>query len=95
MSKPGARRLVRDGTIPSVVRITTTVTIQGMLAVHAAHVVYAALACVDGITTADGKGGRAIIEHDGCATHEQIVEAIEVSGYRVTGIRDERRLPLL
>jgi len=39
--------------------------------------------------------GRATIEHDGRATHEQIIEAIELAGYRVTDIRDERRLPLL
>lgn len=76
-------------------RITTTVTIQGMLAVHAAHAVYTALAGVDGIITADVKVGRATIEHDGRATHEQIVQAIELAGYRVLDVRDERRLPLL
>ena len=75
--------------------ITTTFTIQGMLAVHAAHAVYTALAGVDGIITADVKVGRATIEHDGRATHEQIVEAIELAGYRVIDVRDERRLPLL
>jgi copper chaperone CopZ len=77
------------------VRITTTVTIEGMLAVHAASAVYTALAGVDGIITADVKMGRATIEHDGRATHEQIADAIEVAGYRVTDMRDERRLPLL
>ncbi|HKT06752.1 MAG TPA: heavy-metal-associated domain-containing protein [Gemmatimonadaceae bacterium] len=76
-------------------RITTSVTIAGMLSVHAAHTVYTALGGVDGIITADVKVGRATIEHDGRATHEQIVGAIEVAGYRVTDIRDERRLPLL
>lgn len=76
-------------------RITTSVTIAGMLSVHAAHAVYTALGGVDGIITADVKVGRATIEHDGRATHEQIVGAIEVAGYRVTDIRDERRLPLL
>lgn len=75
--------------------MTTSVTIEGMLSVHAAHAVYTALGGVDGIITADVKVGRATIEHDGRATHEQIVGAIEVAGYRVTDIRDERRLPLL
>ena len=77
------------------VRITTTVTIHGMLAVHAAHAVYTALAGVEGIITADVKVGRATIEHDGRATHDQIVSAIELAGYGVSDIRDERRLPLL
>lgn len=76
-------------------RITTTVTIEGMLAVHAAHAVYTALAGVDGIITADVKVGRATIEHDGRATHERIALAIELAGYRVIDVRDERRLPLL
>ncbi len=66
-----------------------------MLAVHAAHAVYTALAGVDGIITADVNVGRATIEHDGRATHEQIVDAIALAGYRVSDIRDERRLPLL
>ena len=77
------------------VRITTSVTIEGMLAVHAAHAVYTALAGVDGILTADVKVGRATIEHDGRATHEQIIGAIGMAGCRVTEIRDERRLPRL
>lgn len=76
-------------------RITTSVIIEGMFSVHAAHAVYTALGGVDGIITADVKVGRATIEHDGRATHEQIVKAIELAGYRVTEIRDERRLPLL
>jgi len=81
--------------LPSGVRITTSVTIDGMLAVHAAHAVYTALAGVEGIITADVKVGRATIEHDGRATHEDIIAAIEAAGYYVTDIRDERRLPLL
>ncbi|HKV52861.1 MAG TPA: heavy-metal-associated domain-containing protein [Gemmatimonadaceae bacterium] len=95
MSKSWVRRLARRTTIPCCVRITTTVTIQGMLAVHAAHAVYTALAGVDGVITADVKVGRATIEHDGRATHEHIVDAIVAAGYVVTDIRDERRLPLL
>lgn len=75
--------------------MTTSVTIEGMLSVHAAHAVYTALAGVEGIATADVKVGRATIEHDGRATHELITRAIEMAGYRVTDIRDERRLPLL
>jgi len=93
MSKPVARS--RDGALPSGVRVTTSVAIDGMLSVHAAHAVYTALAGVDGIITADVKVGRATIEHDGRATHEQIIGAIDLAGYRVTDIRDERRLPLL
>ena len=93
MSKPVARS--RDGALPSGVRVTTSVAIDGMLSVHAAHAVYTALAGVDGIITADVKVGRATIEHDGRATHEQLIEAIELAGCRVTEIRDERRLPIL
>ena len=81
--------------LPCGVRITTSVTIQGMLSVHAAHAVFTALTGVEGISTADVKVGRATIEHDGRATHEQIIDAIETAGYVVTDIRDERRLPLL
>lgn len=76
-------------------RITTSVAIEGMLSVHAAHAVYTALGGVDGVITANVSVGRATIEHDGRATHEQIVGAVELAGYRVIEIRDERRLPLL
>jgi len=93
MSKPG--RAAGDGALPSGVRITTSVAIEGMLAVHAARAVYTALAGVEGIVAADVKMGRATIEHDGRASHERIIAAIESAGCRVTEIRDERRLPLL
>ena len=76
-------------------RITTSVTIEGMLAVHAARAVFTALAGVEGIITADVKLGRAVIEHDGRATHERIAAAVETAGCRVIGFRDERRLPLV
>jgi len=75
--------------------MTTTVLINGMSCVHCVRAVFTSLAGVEGIKRADVSIGRAIIEHDGSVTHDQIREAIATAGYKVKGFTDDRRsLPL-
>lgn len=72
------------------------VLIEGMLAVHARHAVYTALAAVEGLTRAEVELGRAEVEHDGRATAEAIRAAIESAGFTVTEVRAlPRSLPTL
>jgi copper chaperone CopZ len=73
----------------------TTVSIAGMSCAHCVRAVFTALAGVEGIERADVSIGRAVIEHDGTVTPEQIRDAVAVAGYEVTGFTDDRRsLPL-
>jgi copper chaperone len=75
--------------------MTTTVSITGMSCVHCVRAVFTSLAGVEGIKRADVSIGRALIEHDGSVTPEQIRDAIAVAGYEVEGFTDDRRsLPL-
>jgi copper chaperone CopZ len=74
--------------------MTTTVSISGMSCAHCVRAVFTALAGVQGIARADVSIGRAVIEHDGSVTAEQIRDAIAVAGYEVTGTVDKRSLPL-
>jgi len=75
--------------------MTTTVSINGMSCVHCVRAVFTALGGVSGIKRADVSIGRAVIEHDGAVTQEQIRDAVAVAGYEVTGFIDDRRsLPL-
>jgi copper chaperone CopZ len=60
------------------------VTIEGMIAVHAKHAVFTALAAVDGITHADVELGRAVLEHDGRATEVAIRAAVAAAGFEVS-----------
>ena len=54
-----------------------------------------ALNTVDGILRADVTIGRATIEHDGRATACALGAAVELAGYRVSEIEEERRrLPI-
>ena len=75
--------------------------ISGMLAVHAKHAVFAALAGVDGITRAEVELGRAELEVDRpeaefAALSVQLRAAIEALGFAVTDIRRlARQLPTL
>ena len=80
------------------------VTIEGMLAVHARHAVFTALAAVEGITRADVELGRAELDLDArvtetatlAATLAAIHEAIESVGFRVSDVRPlPRTLPTL
>ena len=75
--------------------MTTTVSINGMSCVHCVRAVFTSLAGVEGIKRADVSIGRAVIEHDGSVTPDQIREAIATAGYEVEGFTDDRRtLPL-
>ena len=73
----------------------TTVSVSGMTCAHCVRAVFTSLAGVPGIKQADVTIGRAVIEHDGTVTPEQIRDAIAVAGYTVADTRDDRRtLPL-
>jgi copper chaperone len=73
----------------------TTVSASGMTCAHCVRAVFTSLAGVPGIERADVTIGRAVIEHDGTVTTEQIRDAIAVAGYTIGDTRDDRRtLPL-
>jgi copper chaperone len=73
----------------------TTASISGMTCAHCVRAVFTSLAGVEGIDRADVSIGKAVIEHDGTVTPEQIRAAIKIAGYDVTGIGNNRRsLPL-
>jgi len=75
--------------------MTTTAAISGMTCAHCVRAVFTSLAGVPGIDRADVSIGRAVIEHDGSVTPEQIRDAIAVAGYEMTGFTtDKRTLPL-
>jgi copper chaperone len=75
--------------------MTTTISISGMTCAHCVRAVFTSLAGVPGIDRADVAIGRAVIEHDGTVTPEQIRAAIELAGYEVTDFKTDRRtLPL-
>ncbi|HXN76869.1 MAG TPA: heavy-metal-associated domain-containing protein [Gemmatimonadaceae bacterium] len=73
----------------------TTASISGMTCAHCVRAVFTSLAGVEGISRADVSIGRAVIEHDGTVTPEEIRAAIAVAGYEVKEIKiDGRTLPL-
>jgi len=75
--------------------MTTIASISGMTCAHCVRAVFTSLAGVAGIDRADVSIGRAVIEHDGSVTPEQIRDAIAIAGYEVTGFTtDKRTLPL-
>lgn len=75
--------------------MTTTVSISGMSCAHCVRAVFTSLAGVPGIDRADVSIGRAVVEHDGSVTTEQIRDAISTAGYEVADFRHDRRtLPL-
>jgi copper chaperone CopZ len=75
--------------------MTTTVSINGMSCVHCVRAVFTSLAGVEGIKRADVSIGRAVIEHDGGVTPEQIGDAVAIAGYQVTDSHTDRRsLPI-
>ena len=66
-----------------------------MTCAHCVRAVFTSLAGVEGISRADVSIGRAVIEHDGTVTPEEIRAAIAVAGYEVKEIKiDGRTLPL-
>ena len=73
----------------------TTAAISGMTCAHCVRAVFTSLAGVEGIRRADVSIGRAVIEHDGTVTPEEIRDAIKVAGYDVKDIKiDGRTLPI-
>ncbi|HEX6627309.1 MAG TPA: heavy metal-associated domain-containing protein [Gemmatimonadaceae bacterium] len=75
--------------------MTTTVSINGMSCVHCVRAVFTSLAGVEGIRRADVSIGRAVIEHDGSVTPEQIRDAIATAGYEAADFTTDRRtLPI-
>ena len=75
--------------------MTTNLAISGMRSVHSSRAIMTALNTVAGISRADVSIGRATIEHDGRATADALRAAVELAGYQVTSIEeDRRRLPI-
>ncbi len=73
----------------------TTVSISGMSCAHCVRAVFTSLAGVAGIDRADVSIGKAVIDHDGTVTPEDIRAAIKLAGYDVIDTRNDRRtLPL-
>jgi copper chaperone CopZ len=73
----------------------TTVSVSGMTCAHCVRAVFTSLAGVPGIERAEVTIGRAVIEHDGTVTAQQIRDAVAVAGYTAGDTRDDRRtLPL-
>ena len=67
-----------------------------MSCAHCVRAVFTALGGVEGVSRADVSIGQAVIEHDGSATRDSIVEAISIAGYEVADFRDDRRtLPVV
>ena len=73
----------------------TTASISGMTCAHCVRAVFTSLSGLEGIKRADVTIGKAVIEHDGTVTPEEIRAAIAVAGYTVGTIKmDKRTLPL-
>ncbi|MBX7119436.1 MAG: heavy-metal-associated domain-containing protein [Gemmatimonadaceae bacterium] len=71
------------------------VLIDGMLAVHARHAVFTALAAVEGLLHAEVELGRAEVTHDGRTTAAALRSAVEAAGFTVRQVRPlPRQLPL-
>ena len=68
----------------------TTALISGMTCAHCVRAVFTSLAGVPGIERADVTIGKAVIEHDGTVTSEQIRAAVQVAGYEVTDFETGR-----
>ena len=73
----------------------TIATINGMRTVHCVRAVQTALAMVPGIEWCDVAIGRVELEHDGSASEASLRAAIDVAGFAVSGVRGERRLPIV
>ena len=73
----------------------TTALISGMTCAHCVRAVFTSLGGVEGIKSADVSIGRAVIEHDGTVSPEDIRAAVALAGYEVTEFKNDRRtLPL-
>lgn len=73
----------------------TTASISGMTCAHCVRAVFTSLAGVEGISSADVSIGRAVIDHNGTVTPEEIRAAIKIAGYDVADMKsDARTLPI-
>jgi copper chaperone len=74
----------------------TVLEIEGMSCVHCVRAVVTGLGGVPGITGADVKIGRAVIDHGPSVSLSRLREAVELAGYKVRESTEERRrLPIL
>ncbi len=74
----------------------TILDIEGMSCVHCVRAVVTGLGGVPGITGADVKIGRAVVDHGPRVQVIRLREAIELAGYKVREVKEERRrLPVL
>lgn len=70
--------------------------IEGMKTVHCVRAVFQALAGVPGITRADVKIGSAEIDHQGALSTSALSDALDVVGYRLSGVTPlKRALPTM
>jgi copper chaperone len=76
--------------------VRTILDIDGMSCVHCVRAVVTGLGGVPGITGADVKIGRAVIDHGPHVSIARLREAVEMAGYKVRESKEERRrLPIL
>ena len=74
----------------------TILDIEGMSCVHCVRAVVTGLGGVPGITGADVKIGKAIVDHGPGVKLARLREAVEMAGYKVRESKEERRrLPVL
>lgn len=69
----------------------TVLRIEGMRTRHCASAVYTALASVPGILSATMERGGAVIEHDGGVSAAALEQAVQLAGYRLVSVVDQRR----
>jgi copper chaperone CopZ len=75
--------------------VKTTVLLAGMRSEHCKRAVLTALTPVPGILSAEVTLGAVHVEHTGEATAAALRDAIEVTGYVVVNVAEERRaLPI-
>jgi copper chaperone len=76
--------------------VRTILEIEGMSCVHCVRAVVTGLGGIPGITGADVKIGRAVVDHGPRVTLARLREAVELAGYTVRETTEERRrLPIL
>jgi len=76
--------------------VRTTATIPAMRSEYAKQAVFTSLTPLEGIVrlelTSGADAGTLMLEHDGRVTADALREAIEVSGYVVAHIDEDRRV---
>ena len=69
----------------------TILDIEGMSCVHCVRAVVTGLGGVPGVTGADVKIGRAVVDHGPRVSLARLREAVEMAGYKVRETKEERR----